>query len=225
MGRRRTKMPKPPASGRPARRRTQEERSTETRAKLIRATIDLICRHGYANLTTPDIASAAGVSRGALQHHFATRYELIAAVNDQLTNDMVALGEELEAANLPLARRVDAVVERYLSVYTSPTYLAILNISLGIRDDTMRRRVRRHVVDVFRKSDAPWLALFGDTGLPPRDLVALRRMTLAALRGLAMVRFLDIQREPIDAELDALKTVLVDRLARGRGRTSDRPAA
>ena len=188
---------------------------------MIRATIGLIGKRGYANLTTPDIAAAAGVSRGALQHHFGSRYDLIAAVNDRLTNDMLALGEDLQAGTLPLARRVDAVIAHYLSVYTSPIYLAVLNMSLGIRDEPMRKRVRRHVADIYRKSDAPWLELFADTGLPRTELVTLRRLTLATLRGLALARILDIQREPVDAELAALKTALLDRLSRRAGRRTE----
>ena len=200
--------------GRAKPRRTQEERSAETRSKLIGAAISLIGKRGYANLTTPEIAAAAGVSRGALQHHFSSRYDLIAAVNDRLTNDMLALGEDLQAGTLPLAKRIDAVIEHYLSVYTSPIYLAVLNMSLGIRDETMRKRVRRHVAEIYRKSDAPWLELFGDTGVSRTELVTLRRLTLATLRGLALARILDIQREPVDAELAALKTALIDRFNR-----------
>lgn len=212
----------PPArrpSGLPKRRRTQEERSAGTRAKLIEATIALIGARGYANLTTPDIAAAAGVSRGALQHHFASRYDLVAAVNDKLTADMTALGEALAAGNLALDRRVDAVVDHYMSVYSSPTYRAILDISLGIREAPMREKVRRLVADIYRRSDAPWLGLFADTGLARKDLVTLRRLTLATLRGLAVARILDIQRQSIQDELAALKSLLCDRLG-GRTRAT-----
>ncbi|MCW5771884.1 MAG: TetR/AcrR family transcriptional regulator [Rhodospirillaceae bacterium] len=197
-------------------RRTQEERSAETRARLIEATIALIGAQGYANLTTPEIAAAAGVSRGALQHHFATRYELVAAVNDKLTGDMTALGEALGAGALPLAKRVDAVIDHYMSVYSSPTYRAILDISLGIREAPMRERVRRLVADIYRKSDAPWLDLFADTGLSRKELVTLRRLTLATLRGLALARILDVQQESVAPELAALKAGLVARLGGAR---------
>jgi AcrR family transcriptional regulator len=219
-------MPKLSAAPR-KRRRTQEERSADTRARLIQAAIDLICEHGYANLTTPDIAAVAGVSRGALQHHFTTRYDLIAAVNDRLTDAMLALGEELKAARLPLAARVDQVLKRYWSVYTSATYLVVLNISLGLRTgDALAQRVRRNFADIYRRSDAPWLGLFADTGVPPDELVALRRLALATLRGLAMARFLGIQRETPVAELDLLRVMLLARLeARppkaGRARNGD----
>jgi AcrR family transcriptional regulator len=207
-------------------RRTQEERRAETQAKLIAAAIDLICRHGYANLTTPEIATQAGVSRGALQHHFKTRYDLITAVNDKLTTDMLALGETFDAAKLSLRLRVEKIIAHYWTVYTSPAYLAILNISLGIQDDeTMRRRVRRLLVDIYRRSDGPWLALFGDVGQSEATLLACRRWVLATLRGLALARWLGIQRQPAQQEIAFLKAALLERLERGEGRAAAESAA
>jgi len=197
-------------------RRSQPERRAATRAKLIRAAIGIIARRGYASLTTPEIAAAAGVSRGALQHHFATRHDLVAAVSEQLTARMLALDEALVSGEKPLAARIAAVVGHYWTVYTSDAYLAILDIALG-----RQRRLGRDLTDVSRKSDAPWFKLFADCGKSRRELAALRRLTLASLRGLAVARFLGIQRGPAAAELALLKAVLQDRLGppeRHRGR-------
>ncbi len=193
-------------------RRSQAERSATTRTKLIQAAIDLIGRRGYGPVTTEEIAAAAGVSRGALQHQFKSRYDLVAAVNDHLTRDMLALGRNPAVATRPMPERIDAVIGHYLSVYSSPAYLAILNLSLAVRDAGLRRRMRRHVANIYRKSDAPWLELFADTGVAKPRLVHLRRMTLATLRGLAIARFLDIERHGFDAELALLKQTLLDRL-------------
>lgn len=46
-------------------RRSQKERSAETSARLMNATIDLLHDRGLARTTTPEIARVAGVSRGA----------------------------------------------------------------------------------------------------------------------------------------------------------------
>ena len=60
-------------------RRSQKERSAETSARLMNATIDLLHDQGLARTTTPEIARLAGVSRGALTHHFAGREAIIGA--------------------------------------------------------------------------------------------------------------------------------------------------
>jgi len=61
-------------------RRTQGERSAATRDALIAAGRALFGARGYADVATEEVVRAAGVSRGALYHHFADKAELFAAV-------------------------------------------------------------------------------------------------------------------------------------------------
>jgi len=51
-------------------RQTQAERSEATRAALLSAGRELFAEHGYSGASSEAIVAAAGVSRGALQHHF-----------------------------------------------------------------------------------------------------------------------------------------------------------
>jgi AcrR family transcriptional regulator len=48
----------------------QALKSAQTRARLIEATIRCIVKLGYAGTTTPQVAAEAGLSRGAMLHHF-----------------------------------------------------------------------------------------------------------------------------------------------------------
>src|SRR5580693_4677495 len=55
----------------------QEERSAETRGRLLDATVAWLFERGYAGTTTTEIANRAGVSRGAQLHHFPKKDELV----------------------------------------------------------------------------------------------------------------------------------------------------
>ncbi|MFD7080914.1 ScbR family autoregulator-binding transcription factor [Streptomyces sp. NPDC002181] len=57
-----------------------QERSERTRRKLVHAGAEMFHRNGYANATLLEIAAFAGVTKGALYFHFASKDELAAAV-------------------------------------------------------------------------------------------------------------------------------------------------
>lgn len=64
-------------------RKTQEERREATRRALITAARRQFAESGYAATNTPAIAAAAGVTRGALYHHFADKQALFEAVVEE----------------------------------------------------------------------------------------------------------------------------------------------
>lgn len=80
-----------PAPGPRSRRRTQAERSATTRAAILAAARELFGRQGYAGTGREEIAVRAGVSRGALYHHFASKAEVFAAVAEAIDAELVEL--------------------------------------------------------------------------------------------------------------------------------------
>ena len=74
--------------------RTQGERSHSTRAALIDAARRLFAERGYADVGTEEIVRDAGVTRGALYHHFQGKRDLLRAVYEQIEADLASrLGE------------------------------------------------------------------------------------------------------------------------------------
>ncbi len=81
-------------------RRTQAERAAETREALIAAARPLFAAAGFADVALETIVRAAGVTRGALYHHFADKTELFAAVFERVEGEVATqMGEAIAAAN------------------------------------------------------------------------------------------------------------------------------
>ncbi|OBH56669.1 TetR/AcrR family transcriptional regulator [Mycobacterium sp. E2479] len=80
-------------------RRTQAERAAETRDALIGAARPLFASVGFADASLETIVRNAGVTRGALYHHFADKTELFAAVFERVEGEMAArMGEAVAAS-------------------------------------------------------------------------------------------------------------------------------
>lgn len=102
-----------------ASRRSQAERSQATRDALIGAARKLFAKRGYAEVGTEEIVRAAGLTRGALYHHFGGKRELLAAVYEQIERELAeriasgALGatDPLEAMRAGTEMFLDACLE------------------------------------------------------------------------------------------------------------------
>lgn len=80
-------------------RRTQAERAADTRGALISAARPLFASLGFSEVSLETIVRDAGVTRGALYHHFADKTELFAAVFEKVEAEMAArMGEAVAAA-------------------------------------------------------------------------------------------------------------------------------
>ncbi|HEX9966309.1 MAG TPA: helix-turn-helix domain-containing protein, partial [Solirubrobacterales bacterium] len=102
--------------------RTQRERSQATRGALVAAARRLFAERGYAGVGTEEIVRAAGVTRGALYHHFADKRDLFEAVYEQLEADLterIASGALAANADSPLAA-MRAGAAMFLRACTEP---------------------------------------------------------------------------------------------------------
>src|SRR5262249_60632849 len=72
--------------------RTQQERTRATRTTLITAGRALFAQRGYAAVPAEEIVAAAGLTRGALQHHFGDKKELFRAVFEQGESELPSRG-------------------------------------------------------------------------------------------------------------------------------------
>ena len=106
--------------------RSNAARTASTRAALLNAARAAFAGQGFEAAATPEITRAAGVTRGALYHHFADKADLFAAV---VRSEAEALAEEIEAASQPHADPEAALLagaEAYLSAMSRPGRVRLL---------------------------------------------------------------------------------------------------
>ncbi len=186
-----------------ARRRTQEERSAATRARLLDATLDCLAELGYARTTTTEIAERGGVSRGAQLHHFPTKAELVIEAVEHLFERRDQEFREAFARLPAGAEPARAAVDLLWSMVAGPTFHAWLELVVAARTDPQLKprvtaltsrfteNVSRTFNELFRRPE----------GAPPYwDIMPV--MTFAFLQGLALDAMVMPAREEIARALE-----------------------
>lgn len=172
--------------GRTPRRRTQEERSHETRARILDAALDCLGREGWAGTTTIAVAERAGVSRGAQLHHFPTRAALVSAALRHLYADLTAQYEKAFASIGPEADRLDSAIELLWRVMCDPRLAAVTELTVAARTDA-ELRAEVAAVALAHRENIGRLALsyFPDAAARP-DFDTHVDVVIDALQGLVL---------------------------------------
>ena len=114
--------PTPDQPGHGGRKAAQSE---ATRAQLVGVATRLFAERGYAAVGTEEIVRQAGVTRGALYHHFADKRELFRAVHEGVER---ALVERIAAGVTGVAGPWEVMIagmRAYLDACTEPTVMQI----------------------------------------------------------------------------------------------------
>ena len=123
-------------------REPKQDRSRVTRQRLLEATIDSLAEQGWGATTVGVVAERAGVSRGATQHHFPTREDLITGALEYMF-DLRMDHARREAQDIPPGPgRTKLVVERLVEYYTGPMFKAALQVwTAASADPELRDRI------------------------------------------------------------------------------------
>jgi AcrR family transcriptional regulator len=161
-------------------RRTQDERSSAMRTRLLGATIDCLVEYGYAGTTVTRIAERAGVTRGAQVHHYRTKADLVTAAVEHLAGQSAELGasmiEQAVQADDPVGELLDILWE----MHQGPMFTAAVELWVAARTDP---ELRRHVSGIEPVLMASLREAADSSGLGDPDLVdqALREAVFTAM--------------------------------------------
>jgi len=95
-------------------------RAEATRLALVAAARRLFAERGYHGVSVRDVTAAAGVTRGALAHHFADKQDLFLAVFDAVERELIAAGAGQPDPEADPWTRFRAGVQAYLDAATRP---------------------------------------------------------------------------------------------------------
>lgn len=186
-------------------RRTQEERTAETRTALMEAAVSAVYRLGYGGATTAIIADEAGVSRGALTHHFGSRAELMATVVQWVYDKELELYRELLADGVR-GTRVSDWPDIVWEVLSKPSGLAVLEILQATRSDAeLAERVKPVQIAIEQTGIETMQARFGGDDDTRRATV---RLVIWAIRGLTIEQMLVPDPAGVKASVDVLRLLL-----------------
>jgi AcrR family transcriptional regulator len=197
----------------PAReRRSHAERTAETRARIVAAVLESVAEVGFQRTTATEIARRAGVSWGAVQHHFGGKDAMLVAVVEDSFNRFAARLEGIPTVGASLAQRARQFIERAWQHFSSPEYRSTFEILLAFlgREDGGAASWQGRM---FRAWDAIWMRLFHDAPIPRRRHLVLEHYVISTLSGLASTLMLEGGAAALrDEELDLLTNVLVREL-------------
>jgi AcrR family transcriptional regulator len=182
----------------------QQQKSAETRGRILEATVECLVEKGYAHLSTNEVTLRAGVSRGAMHHHFPNRMALVAAVIDHACS--IRMERFLDAYFAAIGQRdgvnvVEVATETYWESVQTREYGAYLELAVAALTDA---ELNSHFLPAAQRIDAIWtqemIAAFPQWEAQWDALQLAHDFVMSAMMGLLLHR-------PVLGEGDRLQAV------------------
>jgi len=194
-------------------RRSHAERTAETRERIMTAVVESISEVGFQKTTAAEIARRAGITWGAVQHHFGGKDGILRAVLEDSFQRFAARIADVPAEGTSLETRVGLFIDRAWAHFCSDHYRSTFEILLSYANADEAGAESLWQSEMFDAWDRIWQRIFADTDTPRRRSAILQHYTISVLSGLASTRMLGSPTDPmLAAELALLKSTLVREL-------------
>ena len=188
----------------------QQTKSERTRTSILDAAIDCFFELGYRSTTTEHVSRKAGVSRGAMLHHFPTRMHLVKATVVHVSRKRVEMfvEEESTVQRGALYSRVEEGIDAFWQQLNTPVFVVFMELKMAARTDRELEKVLLPALDDFQAASQENVRkLFPDLALSEAfDRTVY--LTLYLLEGMAMARIVDGPGVPVSMMLGWLKREL-----------------
>lgn len=168
--------------------RTQLERRNETQAAILSASIDLLAENGYAGFSASRVARRAGVSRGAQEHYFPKKNDLIAAATQHAMREAVEHARSLAHTATGAADPVAKFLTNSEHFFFRPVFRAMIEIMIAARSDrALTHIVNPIVLDARQVLNGIWIETLGAVGYPRANAQLFIELTHYLFRGVFLV--------------------------------------
>ena len=199
----------------------QAQKSAMTRDRILDAAINCFVELGYTNVTTAKVAISAGVSRGAMLHHFPSKTELIQAavefLHDKLLEDYTRRVAGIPASLKGRDRR-RAGLDAYWEHLTGDLFVVYHELCVASRTDPELKSILENSQQLFeehvRESNTVQFAEWNDRG--DRFLLAMD-VTKFLMEGMAAGQLMTNREERVDRLLGYLSDRLEEIFEEGEG--------
>lgn len=198
----------------------QTTKSEFTRESILRAIVECLAEYGYSNLTLGQVARKAGLSKGAMQHHFESKSAAIEAALQFIFQQQLELQQTYakgpsESQDEVHSRRIDALWD----FVQDPSYTAFLEIAMAARTDPHLRDLVNTQYWQYRSKARSRVALImpeWQTSL--QQFRIMGQLTNYVLEAMALRKTLGLSDEQDDAAVrEHIKKLVTDLFEKTHG--------
>lgn len=186
----------------------QAQKARDTRDKILAAVIALIKEGGYGNASSSRIAERAGITWGAVQHHFGSKDDILDAIMEMSHETFSVLMSAAKLRSGSLEQRVGQFVDRVWQHYQGDLYVVAVEILLASRGLQARpptsweqRQARGHLL-ILRE-------IFPDVALSDARLLEGLVFVHIFLTGLTIERVFESRTRNSNRHLARIKMLLL----------------
>jgi AcrR family transcriptional regulator len=166
-----------------------QAKSQVTRERLLRSALDVMQARGIGQLSLSEVAKTAGMTTGAVQHHFASKAALMMQVLGRLIDTLESSADFWPQPDWSLERRAHHFVEQaWAQLYSQPRFAVAWSAYLAARDDAeMTAHIREQRACIQLRMQQAFAAAFPEMAQGPRADARIQ-MVFSTLRGLGLVQ-------------------------------------
>ena len=168
-------------------RRSQAQRSEDTRKRLLEAAVEVLAERGFGGLSMAMVTKRAGVSSGARTHHYRSKADLVIAATEYAYDRAIEKGEEIAASSEARVDPLAAFLRDSRYIYFGRHFIIACEVLFGVRTDERMMPKIIAVMERYRTvMNGIWLEAFRETGVS-RDIAEdVVNLTLFMIRGMAI---------------------------------------